>query len=102
MKATYSWAASSVQRTKWSKYNQKEYHDLYKSFYDFYLPIVNDEQSLATVTYAIVAVNAPDDRDIMNSGTTAFYPQWATSISGTLRNCKQQSENAEQRRSWGR
>lgn len=52
----------------WSNYNQKEYHDLYKSFYDFYLPIVNDEQSLATVTYAIVAVNAPDDRDIMNSG----------------------------------
>ena len=52
----------------WSKYNWKEYHDLYKSFYDFYLPIVNDEQSLATVTYAIVAVNAPDDRDIMNSG----------------------------------
>lgn len=52
----------------WSNYNQKQYHDLYKSFYDFYLPIVNDEQSLATVTYAIVAVNAPDDRDIMNSG----------------------------------
>ena len=52
----------------WSNYNQKKYHDLYKSFYDFYLPIVNDEQSLATVTYAIVAVNAPDDRDIMNSG----------------------------------
>lgn len=52
----------------WSLYNQKKYHDLYKSFYDFYLPIVNDEQSLATVTYAIVAVNAPDDRDIMNSG----------------------------------
>lgn len=50
----------------WSLYDQEIYHDLYKSFYDFYVPLMNDELSLAAVDYAVVTVNASDDRGLEN------------------------------------
>ena len=55
--------AATYDVQNWSLYNQQIYHDLYKDFYDFYVPLNNDELSLGQVSYATVTVNAPDGRD---------------------------------------
>jgi hypothetical protein len=42
----------------WSLYNQPIYKDLYMDFYDFYIPLYNDELNAGTVLYATIPVNA--------------------------------------------
>ena len=55
--------AAEYNVKNWSLYNQQLYKDLYKDFYDFYVPLANDEMSLGSVVYATVGVNARDTRE---------------------------------------
>lgn len=59
-------AAYNVQN--WSLYDQQIYHDLYKDFYDFYVPLANDELSLGECIYATVAVNTGEEGQNRSKG----------------------------------
>jgi hypothetical protein len=90
-------AAYHVQN--WSNFGTEIYRDMYKTFFDFYVPLVNDEASLTNIRYAVVAVNAREGTG--HGGVPAVIseaPRWE--ITNLVRSGTNQFAESGAWRSW--